>query len=504
MILKRSIERALDNFKKLGKANYTAAKIRSRLSNLKENWGQFRTGHAFLLSVTPAKEKASMDYFREELFENTEDIFATTQDYMTECLEEIEPCVSHNSSFNQSVLRSEPNTISSSHMPKIQLLPFDGTYSDWETFRDRFSALIINNSALSDFARLHYFVSALKGRALDCVRDIKLTAENFQIAWQTLNSRFDDKRRLIASHFSEILGAAAISKESASALQSLRDKYNIAIASLQNLGRTSSELWDDFLVYSLTQKLDATTRKAWKLRTSDSDPLPSYEDLNRFLSCRIRALENCLSLSPAKSPKSAACVNVASASKPNHPACPLCQDRHYLNACSKFKEQSPSQRRETMKGLKRCFNCLSSTHLAPECKSQFACCLCHKRHHTLLHIASDSVHPAGASAHPAPTAHPQASISAQPASSSDPPSETAAVTNHFASTTARTRAKVLLATARIRVGMPAGRSIVVRALVDQGSEALFVSESLAQTLHAKRFRMPVAISAVGGAQVGIT
>lgn len=174
MILKRSIERTLDNFKKLGKANFTAAKIRSRLSTLKENWSQFRSGHAILLSTTQARDRMSMEYFKEEFFEGTEDIFVTTLDYLTECLEEIEPCVSPNASFNQSVARSDKNGISSSHMPKIQLLPFDGSYSDWETFRDRFTALIIDNHSLSDFARLHYLLSSLKGHALDCVRDVKL------------------------------------------------------------------------------------------------------------------------------------------------------------------------------------------------------------------------------------------------------------------------------------------------------------------------------------------
>lgn len=39
--LRRSIERALDNFKKSGKANLTLAKIRNRISNLQDCWHQF-------------------------------------------------------------------------------------------------------------------------------------------------------------------------------------------------------------------------------------------------------------------------------------------------------------------------------------------------------------------------------------------------------------------------------------------------------------------------------
>jgi len=71
-----------------------------------------------------------MDYFKEEHFETMENCFMRTLDYLTECLEEVEPCVSQNASFNQSIVRSEMPLISNSHMPKIQLLPFDGNYSD--------------------------------------------------------------------------------------------------------------------------------------------------------------------------------------------------------------------------------------------------------------------------------------------------------------------------------------------------------------------------------------
>lgn len=71
-----------------------------------------------------------------------------------------------------------------------------------------------------------------------------------------------------------------------------------------------------------------------------------------------------------------------------------------------------------------------------------------------------------------------------------------------ASTVDRAHKQVLLATARITVGVSSGRSVVVRALLDQGSEATFISETLAQTLRARRIRMPVAISAVGGVQIG--
>ncbi|XP_029162380.1 uncharacterized protein LOC114933964 [Nylanderia fulva] len=62
--------------------------------------------------------------------------------------------------------------------------------------------------------------------------------------------------------------------------------------------------------------------------------------------------------------------------------------------------------------------------------------------------------------------------------------------------------QMLLATARVTVGAPSGRTLTVRALLDQGSEITFITERLAQTLRMRRIRQPLSISAVGGMNAG--
>lgn len=59
------------------------------------------------------------------------------------------------------------------------------------------------------------------------------------------------------------------------------------------------------------------------------------------------------------------------------------------------------------------------------------------------------------------------------------------------------RRRVLLPTACVAVRSSSGRSFVVRALFDQGSEITLISERLAQNLRARLIKMPVSISAVG-------
>jgi hypothetical protein len=124
--LMHSITRVLDNFKKLGKNNYTAAKVRARIANTKNVWTQCLRVHSALLQAIPEAKRSAFDYFKRELFDQAEDIHLATLDYMAECLEELAPtpplmtanqvpdaAYSHGSSAS---------SFSLSHLPPINIL----------------------------------------------------------------------------------------------------------------------------------------------------------------------------------------------------------------------------------------------------------------------------------------------------------------------------------------------------------------------------------------------
>ncbi|EFN81795.1 hypothetical protein EAI_05535, partial [Harpegnathos saltator] len=92
------------------------------------------------------------------------------------------------------------------------LPPFDGSVTEWEQFRDRFAALIIENKELNDFAKMHFLVSFLRGRAFECLADFAVTADNFAGAWKTLTDRYDNKRRLLSAHLSTLLSLPRLSR----------------------------------------------------------------------------------------------------------------------------------------------------------------------------------------------------------------------------------------------------------------------------------------------------
>ncbi|KYN00534.1 hypothetical protein ALC62_08692, partial [Cyphomyrmex costatus] len=184
-------------------------------------------------------------------------------------------------------------------LPRIDLPKFSGDLREWETFRDQFRSMIIDHAELSNVTRLQYLYSCLKDEARDALRNLPLTEANFKIAWNVLLARYDDKRRLVSKHIHMLHTLPAVNTDTAQDLMSLRDKANMSIQALKNLGRPI-EWWDDLLVYLVVQKLNKAARKAWELHLGDQTEYPSYTDLHNFLASRIRAFQNIPTTSTVK------------------------------------------------------------------------------------------------------------------------------------------------------------------------------------------------------------
>lgn len=148
-------------------------------------------------------------------------------------------------------------------------------------------------------------------------------------------------------------------------------------------------------------------------------------------------------------------------------------------------------------------NCFSGAHSTQNCTSTFTCSVCHQKHHSLLHFAEQN-NTAHANEH-APTGtglqsnQPAFSFShlPQPGSSENPPLIIKNASAYNASIAENMQSPVLLATVLIKVMTPTGYPLQLRALIDPGSEASFITESAAQLLSLKKKKIFVNISGVG-------
>jgi len=127
----------------------------------------------------------------------------------------------------------ESTEISGSQQPSsiVKLAPlnvpvFSGNYENWTSFHDMFLALIHTNLPLMNVKKFFYLKSSLEGNALQVIKSLETTAENYETAWKTLVNRYSNKRFLIQNHIKSMFDLEPVYKESALKLRQLTDSIH--------------------------------------------------------------------------------------------------------------------------------------------------------------------------------------------------------------------------------------------------------------------------------------
>lgn len=71
-------------------------------------------------------------------------------------------------------------------LPKIELKKFKGDFKEFRSFIDHFNNLVHNKNTLSGVEKLDLF-SSLEGKPLSLVKHLPNTADNYKIAYETIN-----------------------------------------------------------------------------------------------------------------------------------------------------------------------------------------------------------------------------------------------------------------------------------------------------------------------------
>lgn len=78
------------------------------------------------------------------------------------------------------------SALSSVKLPQISINPFSGNFSEWNSFYQLFSTLIIDNLDLTEIQKFIYLKSYLRGEPLNLIQNIEVIDSNFVIALDTL------------------------------------------------------------------------------------------------------------------------------------------------------------------------------------------------------------------------------------------------------------------------------------------------------------------------------
>ncbi|XP_062716752.1 uncharacterized protein LOC134292062 [Aedes albopictus] len=346
---------------------------------------------------------------------------------------------------------------------------FDGDVMQWLPFSDSFTAMIHGNRGLSEIQKFHYLKSSLRGPALEIVNMLETTSGNYNIAWDLLRNRYQNKRVLMEKYVRGLFNLPTLSKESGKDLRKLHTDLNKHVAVINQLG-IPTQAWDKIIVILISQKLDPFTYKEWENDTNPTE-LPSLNNFNSFLERRCQTLEarevnrlSQLSISTGMKPAIRATPRPMLAHPSTQVPCLLeCPTPHPLFMCPKFTEKHPSERIDTLRILGLCFNCMRSNHMANVCQAR-CCQKCGAKHNTMLHIEHQD--------------------------------DTVALNSCGLPSVPATQ--ILLATAVVLVADRQGDYIPCRAMLDSGSQTNFISSNLVRTLRLQSNGKRLAIRGIGG------
>ena len=434
------------------------------------------------------------------------------------------------------VLRSEKDYV---RLPKYEIPKFSGLLTEWSAFYSTFTVSIHNDPSLSAVRKFGYLLTVLSGEALCLVRTLELTAENYQVAWELLESRYKSEKRHIYYHFGGLLDLPEVknSNHIPQLLTKLQEHKN-ALTAL----KIEPAAYAPLLVTVLTRKLSTFWKR--KLDESRDDPqtYPTLDEVIKFLKVETsQALDNpatstadvkiqgtshkspkvllcssCLSSpvskdsqstsapsglhTPATTPHTSRTASTSPARSSFSPApqissnhstasdssagrgrtqgyqCGLCDGGHQTFRCPDMMDMAPDERLAATRKRNLCENCLG-VHDLRECESRRNCFRCNLRHHTILCEAFSP------------------EDSQQDRSSSTPPAKKVMVARSSATT-------VLLPTARVLLSVN-GRSVVARALLDFCAEVSIITTRCAKFLHLQPSQNSSSVSGFSEAEVKV-
>lgn len=387
--------------------------------------------------------------------------------------------------FSKKVNVVEPNSNAQFSLPKLNLPQFSGKASEWIRFISLFNRMVHQNKQIDNGLKIEYLKSVISGDAAKMINHIEPTPENYVICYELLCKRYQNKREILGKLLDNILQLPKLNHENSDQLKSLHDTVYESIMTIKNLG-FSVDNWDPLLTHILTHKLDSSTIINYECQLKNVRETQSLKAFLSYIENRFMALQSAKDKNNnfVKNTNSNSNSNLSSNSNKNstdkQSKCILCEKGHYLQNCADFEKKQVQSRIDYAKSKKLCMNCLSTQHKTSDCKSQYKCKVCKKTHHTLLHLESKQI---VKSANVAQVAN----IAAE----GDHRSISAIAM------TVQSDSSVLLATALVGVFGKNGNLIVLRALLDQGSQCAFISENAAQTLGLTRESITAEIAGIG-------
>lgn len=402
----------------------------------------------------------------------------------------------HQGFGNQAGPSSVSNLIPSSRLPDIPLPKYEGDFHQWPTFRDQFYALVHSRS-IPKADKMYYLVSCLRGVAADAIRGIPMSEDNYDLAWSTIEQRFNKPRLVAMSLIDNLFQLPVSTQESLSDLSKFVSKFSEGLSLLKALNIPDL---GSFVLFSLAFRcLPIATRELFETTLARSGEYPTIEALLSCVQSRVSTLEMIGDPRPGRSVPNGSSQSKLSSSfrlsnrkgdrssnsgyqhttslltTKSARSCPCCKDSHSLASCRQFLSLTVDERSTWMREHSLCFNCFSDSHWSNTCRAKSNCKQCSRNHHTLLHMGGRNTKE----------------------KVSEPRSTSSLCAAHQMSSSP-TSCSVMLGTALVHVRDRSGTWQTMRALIDCASQISAVTLSCADRLGLKRTSWTAPVTGLAG------
>ncbi|XP_075158166.1 uncharacterized protein LOC142231444 [Haematobia irritans] len=406
---------------------------------------------------------------------------------------------------------SEPrNSNSNSSEVCIKVPPcdtevFKGSYEEWPSFRDMFTAVYVNHPKLTPAQKLYHLRNKTKSSAGAIVKRYALCDENFTLAWNALKSRYENKRVLVDNQLKILFNIPVATSEDSESLQRIHSTVKDCLSTLTSLN-VNIDSWDPMLIYLVSTKLPEETISQWEQSLKSHRELPSWSQMDEFLINRFEVVERISSfrnfkvqndMTQKNLPQGTNKIQTYTSQEKLNVTCSLCNLEHSIRICPDFRKFSPQERIDFAFKKKICINCLSSSHLKTKCKSKRLCFTCHKPHHSLLHlernpISNDQSQNSSTSASRTTERNFSTNNAQHPT-----PSTSKEAYNRVDANFSQNSETILLRTALVQIEHE-GELFTIRALIDPGSQRTFLSEKVRNLLNIPFRKSRYEIGGIGG------
>ncbi|XP_055714339.1 uncharacterized protein LOC129808582 [Phlebotomus papatasi] len=345
---------------------------------------------------------------------------------------------------------SRPTDVST-HRPAVSKLPqknlptFDGKFSKWISFRDRFMASVSEYPGITDVQKLDYLQSALKGDAAAAICNLSVTDNNFEVAWQILKTKFEKKNEIVMEHVRTFFAMPKITPSNPNAIHEITNTLLECTMALDAM-------------------LDSESRVLWG-RECGSE-IPTLKKFIDFLD--QRCVDNKNSQQPASKPLSSS-SNSRQASKPSSSA------------------KKPASALTTSAASTTCRCCQETAHPLYKCQR---CQKCQAKHNVLLHEKfSPSTGSRTDPARSAPATNP--TKNSKPTKPTD--STVLTVNSGHGAPSPEIPPKVFLATAIVDILTSNGEIISCRMVLDGAAQVNIMTSKLYHQLNLPKFPTKITI-----------